>query len=458
MKPARLLISIVLLAGLGSLVWWSNRAEKAKEGQPAKDAPPKILSLSADMVKEIDITRREGEQTVVRFNDQGKWDITSPKPLPADPAAVASITSTASNLTADRVVEDNATDLASYGLAPALLQVTFHTKDNKTSKLLIGDATPTGSNVYAKLDGNPRLYVMAAYSKSVFDKVAQDLRDKRLLSFIQDKISRIELTAHKQTLEFGKVSDAQWQIIKPKVMRADGLQVDDLITKLKGAQMDPGTTEASIKADAAKFNSGTAAGVAKITDSTGTQVLEVRKVKDDYYAKSSAVEGFFKVGKDLGEALDKPLEDYRNKKLFDFGFNDPSKFEVKDGEKTVAVEKSGDKWMNSAKKEMDSTSVQAFIDRLRDLSAAAFEDKGFTTPAITLTVISNDGKRTEKVEISQAAGGMHFLARREGDSSLYQLGTDTVQQLRQAVSDVREAQAAKDKSKDKSKDQTGKKK
>ncbi len=456
MKPFRLLIAVALLGGLGGLVWWSNRAEKAKEGQPAKDAPPKILSLAAGTVKQIDIKRREGERTSVRLSGSDKWEITSPKVLPADPAAVIGITSTASNLTADRVVDENvenATDLASYGLAPALLEVTLGTTDGKSTRLLIGDTTPAGSNVYAKLDGNPRLFVMPSYSKSAFDKVAQDLRDKRLMSFTQEKISRIELTARKQTFEFGKVSDTQWQIVKPKPMRADGLQVDELIAKLKGAQMDPGTTDASAKADAAKFAAGTVAGIAKVTDSVGTQTLEVRKSKEDYYAKSSAVEGVYKVGKEVGEALDKALDDFRNKKLFDFGFNDPTKVDVKDGDKTLSVRKDNAKWLGSASgnKEMDSTSVQAFIDRLRDLSAAAFAEKGFTTPAVTITVASSDGKRTEKVEISQAAGGMHFLARRDDDSSLYELGADTVKELRQAVGDVREAQSG-------AKDKAGKKK
>jgi hypothetical protein len=445
MKPARLLIALVLLAGLGGLLWWSNRSEKAKEGQPAADAPPKMLSIPPDMVKEIDIKRKEGEFTSVRFTDQGKWELTSPKVLAADPAAVASITSTSSNLTSERVVDENATDLASYGLDPPLLEVTFKTKDGKTAKLLIGEKTPTESSVYAKIDGDKRLFAMAAYSKSVFDKVAQDLRDKRLMSFIQDKISRIEVTAGKQTFEFGKVSDTEWQIVKPRVMRADSVPVEDLITRLKGASMDPSTTDASAKKDAAAFAAGTLVGIAKVTDNTGTQMIEIRKSKDDYYAKSSAVEGVYKVGRDLAQPFEKSLDEYRNKKLFDFGFIDPSKIEVKDGEKSLTVQKLEGKWLDPAKKEMDSTSVQAFVDRLRDLSSSTFVEKGFTTPAVTINVVSGDGKRTEKVEISQAAGAEHFIARKENDTSLYELGADTVKELRQAMNDVRAAQPAKKK-------------
>ena len=94
----------------------------------------------------------------------------------------------------------------------------------------------------------------------------------------------------------------------------------------------------------------------------------------------------------------------------------------------------------SGGKKMDSTSMQAFADRLRDLSATKFADSGFTTPAITLTVVSNQGKLREKVEIAAAASGGNFLARRDGDASFYELEAGVVKDLRQAVGDVREAQ------------------
>ena len=43
------------------------------------------------------------------------------------------------------------------------------------------------------------------------------------------------------------------------------------------------------------------------------------------------VEGVYKVPKDLAKASIRALDDFRNKKLFDFGFNDPDKIEFKDG-------------------------------------------------------------------------------------------------------------------------------
>ena len=70
------------------------------------------------------------------------------------------------------------------------------------------------------------------------------------------------------------------------------------------------------------------------------------------------------------------------------------------------------------------------------MAATKFVDSGFTRPALEVTVTSNDGKRTEKVQF--AAAGMNFLGRRENDSSLYQVDFNAVQGLREALYGVRE--------------------
>ncbi len=441
MKPARLLIAAVLLAGLGAALYFSNKSEAAKEKAPAakdKDAPPKILSLVEPDIRGIEIKKRDGTDTVLKKDDSGKWSITAPSPLPADQASVGTVTSAVTNLASERMVDEHASDLASDGLQPALDEVTFTMKDGKTQTLLIGDDTPTGSNAYAMLGGDPRLFTISSFNKSNFDKASKDLRDKRLMSFDQDKISRLELTAKKQTVEFGRINQNEWQILKPKPLRADGWQVEDLVRKLAGANMDPAVSEDDAKKAGTGFASGTPVAIAKVTDASGTQTIEVRKNKDDYYAKSSVVEGVHKVPKDLGDGVDKSIDDFRNKKLFDFGFNDPNKIEYKDDGKSTTYEKSGDKW-TSGGKPMDSTSVQAFIDKLRDLAASKFVDTGFTTPVVEITVVSNDGKRTEKIQISQS--GENFIARREGDPALYQLDATATHDLREAASGMKPAPA-----------------
>lgn len=433
MKFARLLIAAAVLAGLGGLLYWSNRSEEAKAGKPDPKAAPKILELKEADIQQIEIRHREGETTVVKKDNAGKWSITAPQPLAADQTAVGAITSAVTSLSSDRLVDENATDLPSYGLEPPRIGVTFTTTDGKTHVLRIGEDTPTEGNTYAMLDGDKRLFTIASFSKSALDKQSKDLREKHLLVFDQDKLSRVELAATGKTaLEFGRAG-SDWQILKPKPMRADGFQVDELVRKLKDAAMD---TDTDSKAAAAAFAGGQKTAIAKVTGAEGTLTLEVRKVKDDYYAKSSTMDGAYKVTKEIGDGLNKSLEDFRNKKVFDFGFNDPTRIEVKDGGQSKVIEKSGENW-TSGGKTMDSISVQNLIDKLRDLAAVKFADSGFTTASLELIVVSNDGKRTEKVQV--AAAGSNFLARRENDSSLYQLDAKAVEDLREAANGVKEA-------------------
>jgi uncharacterized protein DUF4340 len=433
MKFARLLIAAAILAGLGGLLYWSNRSEEAKAGKPDPKAAPKILDLKETEIKQIEIRHRDGETTVLSRDGSGKWSITAPQPLTADQSAVGAVATAVSTLSSDRVVDENASNLPSYGLDPAHIGITLTMTDGKTRVLRIGEDTPTEGDTYAMLDGDKRLFTIASSNKTGLDKQSKDLREKHLLVFDQDKLSRVELeVAGKPPLEFGRAG-TDWQILKPKPMRADGFQVDELVRKLKDAAMD---TETDPKAAATAFAGGQKIATAKVTGAEGTLTFEVRKAKDEFYAKSSTMEGAYKIAKETGDGLNKSLEDFRNKKVFDFGFNDPNRIEVKDGSQSKVIEKSGENW-TSGGKTMDSISVQNLIDKLRDLAATKFADSGFTTPTLELTVVSNDGKRTEKVQI--AAAGPNFLARRENDSSLYQLDANAITGLRDAAAGVQPA-------------------
>src|SRR3984885_4279459 len=308
-----LLVGVVLLAGLGVGLYFSNKEKAAEAAKPPSDAPPKILALTEGDVTKIALKKKGADETIVE-KAHDKWQLTSPKPYPADITAVSQLLTAAANVSGDRVVEDKASNLSAYRLNSPALEVDITGKGGKVSKLEIGDDTPTNSGSYAMLAGDPRVYTVASYVKTGLDKSSNDLRDKRLLTFDQDKLSRVELIAKKQDIEFGRHKD-QWQIVKPKPLRADGLQVDEMLRKLKDAKMDLALSDEDAKKAAGAFASGMPIATVKLTDPSGTQQLEIRKsaVKsdaadkgatapktDDYYAKSSLVPGVFKVTADLG--------------------------------------------------------------------------------------------------------------------------------------------------------------
>lgn len=446
MRVRGMLVAVVVLAALGGAVWYSEKLKKAEESKPAADAPPKVLSIPEDQFRQIEIKKRDGETTVVkRDSATSKWQITAPKPLNADTEAMSSLVSSLASMASDRLIEEKAADLSAYGLTAPSLEVSVTTADGKARRLLVGDETPTGGGSFVKTADDARVFTIASYGKTGVDKTSKDLRDKRLLTFDSEKLSRVELNAKKQAFEFGKNAQNEWAILKPRPLRADGGQVEELVRKLKDAKMDTSIPDEEAKKAVTTFGSGAPVAVARVTDAGGTQQIEVRKDKDNnYYAKSSVVEGVHKVASDLGEGLDKGLEDFRNKKLFDFGFNDPTRVEFRDGSKASVFVKGGDKWWLNGKP-MDSASLQSLVDRLRDLSSIKFVDAGFTTAAMEASVTSKDGKLVEKVLVSKS--GNSYFARRENEPAIYELDGKAVEELQKAAGEVKPYEPPKDQKK-----------
>jgi hypothetical protein len=437
MKMNSLLVAAIVLAALSGVLYWSNhRKPKEDAVKVSADTPPKILTLAQADITKVDIKKKTGDAVELTKNEAGKWQILAAKPLRADQNEVSSILSTLSSLTSDRLIEERAGNLADYGLAQPSVEVDVTEKDNKTQKVLIGDSTPAGNATYVALVGDPRVFSLATYAKTSLDKTAKDLRDKRLLVFDQDKLSRVELTAKKQDIEFGRNKD-QWQIVKPKPYRADDSKVEELLRKLGDAKMDLNVSDGDQKKSIAAFNSGTPIATAKVTDASGTEELQVRKSKDDYYAKSTAVDGVYKVGSDLGTALDKTVDDFRNKKLLDLGFNDPDKIEFHVGTKAYFLTKGGSDWFSADGKKVDAIGAETYVGKVRDLAASKFLDNGSGASEFELTVTSNSGKSVEKILVSK--DGDHYVAKRDGEPALYQLDPVMVTGLEKAADDLKPA-------------------
>jgi hypothetical protein len=434
MKPGGLLTAVAVLVVLGGLLWWTNKHPSATAASKTP-AAPKLISVDAKQIEGIKLAKT-GSDPIELVKLADNWTIAKPTPMPADQDAVSMLTGSLATLNADRLIDDHPASLNEFGLTNPATEVDVTLKGGKTMKLLLGSDTPAATGTYAKLEGDPKVYTLPTYAKAGFDKTVNDLRDKRLLTFNQDKLTAVAVTGKGgATFEFGKNAQGEWQITKPKPMRADGLQVDDLIRKLKDAKMDLTGPESD-----AKTAAGDKVGTASVTDNTGTQTLDIFKSKDaakdkSYYAKSSVVAGFYKVAGDLGDSLGKSVEDYRNKKLFDFGFNEVTKLDLNG----ISYQKAADKW-TSGSTQYDSGTLQTVIDKLRDLSASKFQDKMSGAQMLTVGVTSGDNHRSEKIFIFKDGAG--YNAQRDGEPAVYVIEAKDVDDLQKAISGIKQQQQA----------------
>lgn len=436
MKIHGLAVAVVILAILGGVLYWSNHHQAQSGSTASADAPPTILKVDPALITELELKRSNAAPIVLTKDGSGNWQITEPQQLRADQDAISGVVSTLSSLNAERLVNDKASDLGTYGLAQPAVELDVTDKNHQTKKLLLGDNTPANGGVYAMLAGDPRVFTVATYTKTSIDKNVEDLRDKRLITLPADKVSRVELLRKGQDIEFGRIKD-DWQILKPTPLRADGTKVGDLVRDLTDAKMDLST---SPRDAASAFEHATPVATAKLTADSGTQELQIRKdSKGVYYATSGEVTGAYKVDSSVGSALDKGLDDFRDKKLFDFGYDEPQKIELHNGMKSYyLVQGTGgsDDWWSNGKK-MDGATVQTVISDLRDLAANKFPDSGFSAPTVQASVVSNSGKRTETVQFAKS--GDHYIAKRADDPTLYELDASSVDALLKAAENVKPA-------------------
>lgn len=436
MQPKRLLIALALLAVLGGGVWWSSREEKSKADQPDPKAPPKLLTLARAQIARLEISRAGGETTVLEIPKENEFKITSPAVYPVEIEAAQSLLSAVSEPASDKVVEEKPASLDEFGLNQpgTILKITL--RDGKSRTIKLGDEAPVGGGVFAAVDGDPRVFLLGSFAKGNLDKKAADLRDKRLLRVSSDSLAKLTLSGKGPAIELFKQGGGTWQITAPSRMRANNWEIEELVRKLGDAKLDPSLDDSQTKDLDRQFSASAVVAKVTVSGGQGDAGLEVRKNKEGkFYGKSTQVEGAHLLPDDLGKSFEKGLNDFRNKKLFDFGFNEPTRIEFKDAKTVLAASRSQEKWLRDGKP-LDNVGVQSLIDKLRELSATSWPQGSLGAVEITLVVVSDDGKRTEKVSLAKA--GEKWRAQREGEPDLYELEAGRVEELRSAAASVKE--------------------
>ena len=149
-------------------------------------------------------------------------------------------------------MDEKPADLAQYGLRPPRIDVSFKVKGQAAEKrILLGDKTPTGGDLYAKLPDSPRVFLVSSFLESTFNKDPFSLRDKTILKVDRDKADGFEASAGTTTLEFAK-NGSDWTIVKPIAARADFGAVEGAIERLASANMQGITADERHRSEAVR--------------------------------------------------------------------------------------------------------------------------------------------------------------------------------------------------------------
>ncbi|HET7216439.1 MAG TPA: DUF4340 domain-containing protein [Vicinamibacterales bacterium] len=414
------IVLLVVLIGLGSYLYFVE-----SKRNPDADKKDKAFTVPADKIDEITVKSESGEQTTIKKSGDD-WQIAQPVTAQPDSAEVSGLTTNLASLEVGRVIDENPGDLGEYGLAQPRIEVAFKA-GSEEHRLQIGRKTPPGTDLYAKLANQKRVFLIPSYLESTFNKKTFDLRDKTVLKLERDKIDRLAIATPARTLEFAK-ENGEWRMTVPLKARADFTTVDGLVSRLHTLQM-----KALVAAEAAnltEYGLDKPSVTIRLGSGSSLATLLVGKESGDgvNYAKDQSRPAVFSIEKSVAEDASKDPSEYRQKDLFDARAFNTTRIDIARGSDTFAFEKvkaknkdgqEEEKWRQvaPAAKDADQTKVDNLIAAVTGARATGFAEStakaGLDTPELTVTLKFDDGKREEKVAFART--GSDGFASRAGE-------------------------------------------
>jgi hypothetical protein len=433
MKGVRsFLVLLVVAAALGGYLYYDAKREPADE----KKLEKVFAGVVSDKIERVIVKSAAGDQTTIEKQGTA-WQVTQPSAGPADEAEISGITSNLASVEVQRVVDDQPTDLKQYGLDPAHVEVTFKFA-GKDQKLLLGQKTPTGSDLYAKLPDKPRVFLVSSYLESTFNKSSFDLRDKTILKIDREKVDRMEIETPDRTLKVAK-QGADWKIASPVDARADFGTVEGIIGRLNTTPMK--SIAAAEAADLKEYGLDKPAATVRVTSGSAQAGLAIGKSAGDrvVYAKDLSRPMVFTIESALLDELKKPADDFRVKDLFDARSFNTTRIEIARGGQTTTFEKTKGKeeWkqLTPSAKAADTAKVEALLTALTSARATSFADgktaTGLETPEISVSIAFEDGQKHEKVAFARK--GTDAFARRDGDATAAKIDATALDGIVKAI-------------------------
>jgi hypothetical protein len=422
----------VVLAALGGYIYYLDRG--------APDTPEstkeKVFSVSAADIEELTIKSAAGDTTRLQRAGDG-WQMVEPAAVDADPSEPSSVASSLASLEIERIVEEKPASVADYGLDPPRIEVAFKAKGEKEPRRLhIGEKTPTGGDLYARRQGDPRVFLIGSFLENTFNKGTFELRDKRVLTFEREKVDRISVVDGGKTLEFTKGGDMEWNIAKPFAARGDFGSVDVLLSTVGSTQVQRFIADAPT--DLAQYGLDTPEMTVTFAGGgSASSLLIGDRVEGTRYAKDSNRPLVFTVGDNLITDLRKDVGEFRRKDLFDFRAFTAERVEFTLNGAAIAVEKSkgkddADVWKTAAGKTIDTAKTEETLGKFSGLRADSFQASvpaAAKTPELTVTA-KFDG-RTETVRFARA--GSDVYAMREGEPGAAKVPTAAYEEAVKAL-------------------------
>ena len=397
------LVLLVVALALGAYIYFVE-SDRPPPGTP--DPLEAAFDVDSDDIDSLSVTAGNGDRTVIE-KDGDRWRIVEPLPVNVDVTEVVALSSSLANLEMQRVVAgpEDAPELAAFGLAEPAIEVGFTTADGTDARLLIGDRSPAGNDLYATVAGSDRVFLISGFLDTTFDKTTFDLRDKSILDITRDQVDSLEVEGPGLSVRLRK-ADGEWSLVSPIEARADLGVTDGLVGRLSTGRMSAIEAE-SVDADALApygLDDPRLAVTVGLGSSAATLLLGGDAPAGTVYARDAARELVFTVAESLASELEQGVDEYRRKDLFAFRPFNAAALEIEhEGERWTFVleaaedQEDGDAWRRTSPDagDVERADMDDLLAKLSNLRAESFEPSrdgtGLDAPVAEIAVTFDDG-------------------------------------------------------------------
>lgn len=435
-------VALALFAGLFAYIFL---VEFKREPTPEKPTE-KVFSFDKAKVREVTLAPTDGE--AVRVVKEGEaWKMVAPMQTAADGSEVDSLVQSLATLQIDEVVAPSVSKLADFGLATPRNTVGVLLEGaSEPLKLQLGDKTPDGGGVYAKLPAQPRIFTIATYLENSFTKKAFDLRDRDVLHVKRDAVKTLEVGGPEGEYSLARSDKGDWSFTKPIATKAGRWTVDGLLGLLESLKME--SVAAEDAKDLKPFGLDKPVRTVRLGLADGsTKTLQIGSspAPKKYNVREASENRVAVIPEALVDELAKGSNEFREKRLLDVATYEVEGFDVEaEGAKRVYVRSSSKdkdgvdiyKWKRTAPdaKELDTNKIQDAVFKIGGLEATGFVDVpqaaekyGLDKPDFKLTLRYAAGKDPAWFELGHKDGKTY--ARRVDDAVLLELDSAKADEL-----------------------------
>ncbi len=442
MRPRTLLVLLVLVAGLGTFIWFYERELPSSEERAKLEK--RVLQVEKEDVTGITLQSESGtvrmeqvklpapaakkedtdEDTEIEVPET-EWHLRQPLNARADAFAVDGLLDALTNLEQTRVLDD--VDPKQAGLDKPRATVRLKTGEGSEGEtiLKIGAADPLGGSTIAAV--GDQTFVVSDSILNDIRKEPGDWRDKQMYRGDRDQVQRVTLSSGVVLVPKGE----SFHLERPVADRADREKVDDLFAELSGLTAERFVSQPM----------GQARAVVEVAFKQGPPVrIEVGGPVSEETVQARLGSQVFEARTRLAEIAARPAAEWRSQALSGFDVFQVESATVQDGQGKLTLQRAEPDWKRGEEtisylpvSDFLFALVQARAERLLLPGELGIAGK----PVLTVTLKGKEaGEETLTLYPPVAAG---VPARAAGRNLVLLLPAGTLGEIQGKLAEVRKA-------------------